>query len=59
MVGESKQVLVSRGELPAKIARMRPLGAVRKGTRLGDPPRIGVYTPAYSHHEQVPILPPE
>ncbi|GMN56221.1 hypothetical protein TIFTF001_025327 [Ficus carica] len=58
MVGESEHVLVSRGELPAKTAHMRPLSAIRKDTRLGDPPRIGVCTPICFQHLQVPILPP-
>ena len=59
MVGESKQVLVSREELPTKTAHMCLLGTVCKGTRLGDPPRIGVCILACSHHVQVPISPPE
>ncbi|GMN64613.1 hypothetical protein TIFTF001_033697 [Ficus carica] len=48
-VGESREVLISRGELPTKTAHMCPLGAVHKGTWLGDPPRIRVCTPACSH----------
>ncbi|GMN57180.1 hypothetical protein TIFTF001_026295 [Ficus carica] len=52
-------MLVSRWELPAKTAHMRPLDVVRKGTRQGDPPRIGVRTLACSHSIQVPIPPPK